>query len=293
MVKSMTGYGRHEASDADHKVTVEMRSVNHRYLDLNMRMPKKFNRFEADIRNVVKTYAVRGKIDLFISYEDLSESDTSLHYNEHIAREYMTYLERMKEDFGLDSDVHVSVLARMPEVLTMEEKEADEKELWRLLKEALEGACQEFVAARILEGENLKNDLLGKLEGLTDSVSFIEVRAPQILGEYGERLLAKVAEILGDTKVEESRIASEVVLYADRICTDEELVRLRSHIDGMKQVLEIGDKDIGHKLDFIAQEMNREANTILSKTKDIAITNHGITLKTEIEKIREQVQNIE
>ena len=274
MIKSMTGFGRCEIAEADRKFTVEMKGVNHRYLDVNIRMPKKLNFFESAIRNLLKQYVQRGKIDIFIGYEDMTESQMTLKYNRKLAEEYMASFKQMEEQFGLDNDVRVSTLARCPEVLTMEEQSVDEEELWSGLEKAMKGACEQFVQTKTTEGENLKKDIIGKLDGMLEVVARVEERSPQI------------------TQIDEGRIAAEVVIFSDKICTDEEVVRLKSHIKHMKETLE-QTEGIGRKLDFIAQEMNREANTILSKANDLKVSNYAIDLKTEIEKVREQIQNIE
>lgn len=292
MIKSMTGFGRCEVLKDSRKFTVELKSVNHRYLDVNIRMPKKLNFFETSIRTLLKSYAGRGKVDIFITYEDLSQSQVSVKYNAALAAEYLKYLNQMAEEFSLDNDVRVSTLSRYPEVFTMEECSEDEDELWNGLKEALEGAFSQFVEMRTKEGERLKEDILLKLDLLSEQIRFIEERSPQIIAEYRTKLEEKMRELLEDTQIDDNRIAAEVILFADKICTDEEVVRLKSHIQHMKETLEESN-GIGRKLDFIAQEMNREANTILSKANDLDISNRAISLKTEIEKIREQIQNIE
>ena len=259
MIKSMTGFGRCEISEGDRKFTVEMKGVNHRYLDMSIRMPKKLNFFETAIRTEIKKRIQRGKVDIFISYEDLSDGQVSLKYNESLAAEYLEYFKQMEEKFGIENDVRVSAL----------------------------------VTTRTAEGEHLREDILAKLAGILEMVAFIEERSPKIVAEYREKLEAKVKELLEDTQIEENRIAAEVVIYADKICTDEEVVRLKSHVVHMKETLQSDEAGIGRKLDFIAQEMNREANTILSKANDLEVSNTGIGLKTEIEKVREQIQNIE
>lgn len=292
MIKSMTGFGRCENHQGDKKFTVEMKAVNHRYFDVNIKIPKKFSFFETAIRNVLKNYVQRGKVDVFITYEDFAEENVALKYNESIAAEYLRYFRQMSEKFGLDDDIRVSVLSRCPEVFTMEEQDIDEKALWETLEAALKGACIQFVGAREQEGEVLKADILDKLERMNENVSLVEERYPQIIAEYRRKLEDKVRELLADAQIDENRLASEVVLFADKICTDEETVRLRSHITTMKEAL-IAGGSIGRKLDFIAQEMNREANTILSKANDLTTSNIAIDLKTEIEKVREQIQNIE
>lgn len=292
MIKSMTGFGRCEVTEGERKYTVEMKSVNHRYLDVNIKMPKKLSFFESSIRNELKNYAQRGKIDMFITYEDFSESNICIKYNKDIAAEYLGYLKSMAEDFGLDNDIRVSSLSRYPEVFSMEEQTIDEEEIWNGLVKAVKGAAQSFADTRIKEGENLSKDLIFKLDAMLEHVAFIEERSPQLIDEYKKKLYEKVQDFLADVSFDESRLMTEVTIYADKVCVDEEIVRLRSHIETMKQALLDGGS-IGRKLDFIAQEMNREANTILSKANDLAISNRGIDLKTEIEKVREQIQNIE
>ena len=292
MIKSMTGFGRCETAENNRKFTVEMKSVNHRYLDVNIKMPKKLNFFESAIRSELKNYISRGKVDLFITYEDFSEHTSSVRYNKELAAEYLGYLKQMASDFDLDCDIRVSTLSKYPDVFVMEEQDIDEEELWKELQRALKGACEMFVQTRITEGEHLRDDLITKLDGMLKLVDFITERSPQIIAEYRQRLEERVKELLGDTTVDEGRLLTEVTIFADKVCVDEELVRLRSHIETTKNTLTAGGS-IGRKLDFLAQEMNREANTILSKSNDLEISNCAIELKTEIEKVREQIQNIE
>ncbi len=292
MIKSMTGFGRYEVTENNRKFTVEIKSVNHRYLDVNIKMPKKLNYFEAAIRAELKNYIQRGKVDLFITFEDMGENPVCVKYNRDVAAEYLKYLNQMAEEFGLDNDIRVSTLSRYPEVLDMEEQSLDEEELWKELKKAIDGACEGFVETRIKEGENLKRDLVEKCDGMLKLVEFISLRSPGIIAEYKQKLEDKVKELLSDAQVDENRLLMEVTIFADKVCVDEELVRLRSHIESTKNTLNEGGS-VGRKLDFIAQEMNREANTILSKANDLEISNCAISLKTEIEKVREQIQNIE
>ena len=292
MLKSMTGFGRCENITDEYRMSVEMKAVNHRYLDLSIKMPKKFNYFEASIRTLLKKYIQRGKVDLFINYEDYTQGNMCLKYNRALAAEYMDYFNKMAEEFSIQNDVKVSTLAKFPEVFSMEQAPDDEEHLWGILSAALEDAAVRFVQSREVEGEHLKNDLLGKLDYMTGLVDYIEGRSPQILTEYRAKLEAKVQELLNGTAMDEGRIAAEVTIYADKICVDEETVRLRSHIENTRKDLLSGGS-VGRKLDFIAQEMNREANTILSKSNDLSISDKAIALKTEIEKVREQIQNIE
>lgn len=292
MLKSMTGFGRCETVTDEYKISVEMKAVNHRYLDLSIKMPKKFNYFEAGIRNLLKKYIQRGKVDVFINYEDYTENKLCLNYNSALAAEYMSYFAKMEEQFGITNDIKVSGLSRMPEVLTMEQVPEDEDHMWKLLSETIEEAAKKFVVSRVSEGDNLKSDMLGKLEYMLELVSYIEEYSPKLIAAYHAKLEDKVKELLGNTTIDESRIATEVVIFADKICVDEETVRLKSHIDHTKAEI-IAGGSIGRKLDFIAQEMNREANTILTKANDLEISDKAIALKTEIEKVREQIQNIE
>lgn len=292
MLKSMTGFGRCENDTGERKLIVELKSVNHRYLEISVKLPKKLNFFESGIRNVLKQYISRGKVDVFITYEDYTEGKACVKYNEDIAREYYNGLEQMSRDFGIENDVRASILSRFPDVFTLEEQTMDEQELWELLEGTVKSAAEKFVETRIAEGEHLLADIHAKLDGMLAIVDFIEEREPQIVAEYRNKLTDKVRDLLGETSIDESVLATEITIFADKICVDEETVRLRAHINNMKSTLSEA-VNVGRKLDFIAQEMNREANTILSKANDLAVSNQAIDLKTEIEKIREQIQNIE
>ena len=290
----MTGFGRFERTENGKKVAVEIKSVNHRYLDLSIRMPRKFNPLEADIRAALKKHMIRGKVDVSISYEDSNKAGQGLKYNKEVAAAYLKYFKEMEGDFCLRSDAPVSAatLARFPEVITMEDISEDEESLWAFLETAVNGAGEKFEAAREKEGSALQADLMEKLDYMLENVAMVEERYPQILAEYECKLRSRLDELLENTQMDESRIAAELVIFADKLCTDEEIVRLRNHVLTMKQVLKDGG-EAGRKLDFMAQEMNREANTILSKANDFRTSEIGIALKTTIEKIREQIQNIE
>ena len=292
MLKSMTGFGRYEETTDQYKISVEMKAVNHRYLDMRNKMPKKLRYFEAGIRTLLKQYIQRGKVDVYITYEDYTEGNLCLKYNAALAAEYMDVFRKMAEQFGIENDVKVSALSRYPEVLIMEEAPEDEEHLWKVVSGAVEEAAKRFVETRVAEGERLCRDLTAKLDYMLTLVDFIEVRAPGLLTEYRQKLEDKVKELLANSAVDESRIAAEVTIYADKICVDEEMVRLRSHIVSTREKLMAGGA-VGRELDFIAQEMNRVANTTLSKSSDLEISDRAIALKTEIEKVREQIQNIE
>lgn len=292
MIRSMTGYGRFEAENEDSRLIVEIKSVNHRYCDISIRLPKKLNAFENDIRRQVKESVSRGKIDVYITYESSRQGESLVTYNPDMARSYVELLKKISDDFQIPNTVDATALSRYPEVFTLDEVHVDEEKLQELLHHTVAGALDHFIQARETEGELLKADLIQKLDVLGTIAEEIRKRSPEVFEEYKERLRTKIKETLGDTKLDESVVATELVVYSDKICVDEELVRLKSHIQHMKETLE-KEENVGRKLDFIAQELNREANTTLSKANDIMISNQGIMMKTEIEKIREQIQNLE
>jgi len=292
MIKSMTGFGRWELIEQDKKICIEIKSVNHRYLDINIRMPKKFNAFESEIRKIVSEYAARGKIDIFINYEELSGNTIILKYNAELAKQYLSIFSAMSKQLEIDNGIDAVKLSNYPEVITTEEHPMDEDEIIGILKPAVIKACEIFTQTRVSEGIRLMSDLEEKLNLMAVNVKYILDRSPIVLDEYRQKLEGKVKELLENSQIDDSRVALEVTLYTDKNSIDEELVRLNSHIIEMNETLSQGN-DIGRKLDFLAQEMNREANTILSKSSDLDISNKAIQLKTDIEKIREQVQNIE
>ena len=292
MIRSMTGFGRSEAVNDFRKLSIEIKSVNNRYLDFNIRMPRRFNFLESKLRGVLKEYAVRGKIDVFINCEEYADEAGALKYNEALAGEYIHHMRGMAERFGLSGEVTAADIAKAPEVFTIGTVSQDEVELWGMLEPVVREACERYDAARKEEGSRLKTDLLEKLAHLETLVDHVIEHEPEIMENYRLKLQQTMAEILEDRGIDESRIAAECVVYADRICTDEETVRLKSHIRQMRDELN-RTGSIGRKLDFLAQEMNREANTTLSKAGDLMTADLGIEMKTDIEKIREQIQNIE
>ncbi len=292
MIRSMTGFGRSETVDDEKKIIIEMKSVNHRYSDFTIKMPRRFNRYEAEMRNVLKENIERGKVDVFITFESLKKSNYTVRYNRDIATEYINHLSDMRQDFKLTEDFKPTVLARFPEVLTLEEDFDADDELYPDLEKALRDAIANFTKAREVEGENLKNDMLAKLSRMSELVAIIEEMSPRLIEEYKQKLMQKISELMGDNQVDEARVMTEVTIYADKIAVDEEITRLKSHVSSCQNILNEGGA-VGRKMDFIIQEMNREANTILSKSDSLKVTDIGIELKTIIEKIREQVQNIE
>lgn len=292
MVRSMTGYGKGIAENSDARVTIEMKSVNHRYLDLNIKLPKKLNFLESTIRNKISESVFRGKVDVYITLNEHSDACYQVSINDAIAQKYYDSISAMADKLGIDNDMKASSISRLPDVIELEEMEADEDSLKTLVLEALDACVAQFVDSRIAEGNRLESDLIAKMDEMLVLVDRLEARSPQIIEEYRARLKTKVSELLEDTHIDEARVAQEVVIYADKICIDEEMVRLKSHVSETRGVFEL-DKEVGRKLDFLAQELNREANTILSKSTDVEIADIGITLKTLIEKVREQIQNIE
>lgn len=307
MIKSMTGFGRAEYADADRKIIIEMKSVNHRFSEFSIKMPKRLARYEIELKNLLKENIERGKVDVFITYENLKSSDVAVRYNKDIAEEYLRGIAELRsdmedfasnsfyEDISIDTDeaIRPAALARFPEVFTLEENvNDDEDETLQALKKVMKEAICAFTAARETEGENLKADMMDKLLRMDELVSELESMQPELTEAYRSRLREKIASLLGDANIDESRIAMEVTLYADKIAVDEEITRLKSHISSSIDILKKGGS-AGRKMDFIIQEMNREANTTLSKSDSIRVTDIGIELKTLIEKLREQVQNIE
>lgn len=292
MIRSMTGYGRAETVTDERRLAVEIKSVNNRYADFNIRLPRNLIFLENRLRSVLKDSIGRGKVDVFVTSEVFGEAAGSLKYNEALAGQYVSAMRSMIDRFGLEGGIRVSDLARAPEVLTLQAADSDEDALWAMLEPVAREACRAFQVSREAEGEKLKSDLLAKLDELGSLTEEVMSHEPEILAAYRRKLEETMAELLTTAGIEESKITAECVVYADKICTDEETVRLKSHIEQMKKELS-GSGSIGRKLDFVAQEMNREANTILSKAGDLLTADLGIAMKTLIEKIREQIQNIE
>ena len=292
MIRSMTGYGRGENLANDRKFTVEIKSVNHRYNDISIKLPRSMNPLEDKIKKVLMKDIFRGKTDVYINFETIASEDVSIKFNEALADAYFEKLNVIKERYGVTSPDMLSLIAKYPDVVTSEKVQSDEDVLWETLLPALEEAKDKFVAMRTVEGEALKNDILLKNEKIAGFVNEIKGRTDLVAEEYRSKLMQRITDVLGEVEIDEQRILTEVTIYADRGCIDEEVTRLESHIVQLKKILEDGGV-AGRKLDFLIQEMNRESNTIASKSNDITITNITIELKSEIEKIREQVQNIE
>ncbi|SNR90963.1 TIGR00255 family protein [Anaerovirgula multivorans] len=293
MLISMTGFGRSEVQKEYKQFNIELKTVNHRYMDISIKMPRSFAFLEDNIRQVVKNYIKRGRIEIYINYKNIGESDVKVSTDMALAHQYISALEEIHNSFKIEKDIAVSTIARFPDVLQLEKAEEDEEIIWNLLNEGLIDALNNLSGMRQVEGLKLKEDLLHRLETLVLLIKKIEVRSPEIVLEHKERLNKRIKELLdGESDVDESRIALEVALFADRSNITEEIVRLNSHISQFKKSMK-QEEAVGRKLDFIIQEMNREINTIGSKANDLTISNIVVDVKSELEKIREQIQNIE
>ncbi|MBP3719439.1 MAG: YicC family protein [Eubacterium sp.] len=299
MIYSMTGFGRSEYSDEARRVIIEIKSVNHRYCDVNIKLPRSISRFEPELRKRLKNYVERGKVDVFITYTSLKSSGYLVKYDKEILQQYMDHFKAIEKDFGLEEEYKPTVVARFPDVFTVEENFYVEDEEYQIIEKVLDEAGAQFQESRAKEGANLTKDLLDKMDELEELTCKVDELAPKIIEEYQAKLTEKVANLLDTANIDENRIVQEVTIYADRVAVDEELVRLHSHIKAVRDMLTQTDKQsgdsnsIGRRLDFIVQEMNREANTTLSKSDTLAVTDIGINMKTCIEKVREQVQNLE
>lgn len=289
---SMTGYGSAKGSVEGQEITVELKSVNNRYLDCSVRLPRNFLFAEDTIKQAVSAGVSRGKVDVFVSAQASQDSGTVVSVNEELARGYRDAVARIAETLGLESGLNAFSLARFPDVLTVERRELDKDKAAAALSEITAKAVEEFNAMREREGERLRRDMLGKLETIEELVSVVEERSPQTVKEYRERLEARLRDILADRSLDEQRVITEAAIFADRTAVDEETVRLRSHIAQFRTMLEEGSP-IGRKMDFLVQEFNRESNTIGSKCSDASLAKVVVDLKSEIEKIREQLQNVE
>lgn len=289
---SMTGYGSAKGSVEGQEITVELKSVNNRYLDCSVRLPRNFLFAEDTVKQAVSAGVSRGKVDVFVSAQASQDSGTVVSVNEELARGYRDAVARIAETLGLESGLNAFSLARFPDVLTVERRELDKDKAAAALSEITAKAVEEFNAMREREGERLRRDMLGKLETIEELVSVVEERSPQTVKEYRERLEARLRDILADRSLDEQRVITEAAIFADRTAVDEETVRLRSHIAQFRTMLEEGSP-IGRKMDFLVQEFNRESNTIGSKCSDASLAKVAVDLKSEIEKIREQLQNVE
>ncbi len=293
MVRSMTGFGRGTFSDSGKEFTVEVKSVNHRYIDFYIKLPRQIAFLEERVREIVSKSIYRGKVDIFISFEDRSEDSKSVTLDEALADAYIQAIEKLKGKYNLADDISVSLVSRLPDVLKIEKNEDDEEQLWKVLYNALEAAISSLIQMREKEGNELRESLLQKADNMQDIIKHISERSPEVVSEYKLKLENRIKDLLNQQTIDENRIAMEVAIFADRCSIDEELVRLGSHLSQLRDILSIQQQPVGRKLDFLVQEINREINTIGSKSNDIIITKSVLELKSETEKIREQIQNIE
>ncbi|MDU7905067.1 MAG: YicC/YloC family endoribonuclease [Peptostreptococcaceae bacterium] len=293
MAISMTGFGRGEYKNDNYHFIVECRTINHKYVDINVRLPRKISFLEDKIRNIVKDYVKRGRVDLYIKLDLIGSEDVNLKFDEKLASQYVNILNNIKSTFDLNDDITVMNIAKFPDIIKCEEKEEDADLLWEMLKLALEESLKNLKEMRCEEGIKLSNDIDTRCDLLKDYIEDIEKYSYNVVNEYKEKLNSRIAEILENPSlIDENRLAQEVAIYADKCSITEEIVRFKSHITQLNKAIH-KDESIGRKIDFLIQEMNRETNTIGSKSSDLNITNLVVEIKSELEKIREQIQNIE
>ena len=294
MIRSMTGYGRSQMMIDSMSITVELRSVNHRYFEFNSRVPRNYGFLDEKLKSFIGSLVARGKVECYVSVENLEDSEVEILVNHSLAGSYINALNELAErnDLVLRDDLVISTLARNNDIFAIHKQEADEEKIWKAVKTAAEEAVAKFVSMREAEGEKLKADVLYRADEILKKVSIIEERSPETVKEYNDKLLARINEFLSDVQVDEQRLLTECAIFADKVAVAEETVRLRSHIDQLRLFMD-SNEAIGRKIDFLVQEMNREANTIGSKAQDVTIARNVIDIKAEIEKIREQIQNIE
>lgn len=292
MIKSMTGYGKSEQTIDSLNVTVEIKSVNHRYFEFSARVPREYGFLEEKLKKYCNSLITRGKVECYVSVEDLEEREMEVNVNKTLAAGYVKALKELSERFGLKDDISAVTLSRYPDVITLHKASEAEERIWNAVKTVAETAVSKFIEMRETEGSKLRGDILSRADYIIECVEFIEGRSPETVREYNEKLKQRMKELLGDASVDEQRLLNEAAIYADKIAVDEETVRLRSHISQLREFMN-SNEAIGRKLDFLVQEINREANTIGSKAQDVDIAKKVIAIKAEVEKIREQVQNIE
>lgn len=292
MLRSMTGFGRAVGEIDGYIVSVELKSVNHRYFEFSLRCPRQYGFIEEKIKSYVNSRVSRGKIECNISIEALNTESAEVVINHTLASAYIKALKELSQNYSLNDEIDAVAIAKLPDVLAVKKAEEDESKIWEIIKSVADKAIDKFIEMRQTEGKRMYDDIFSRSAFILDTVEFIEKRSPQTVKEYNDKLIERVHEIIGDASLDEARIIQEVAVYADKVAVAEETVRLRSHIDQLRSFIS-GDEPVGRKLDFLVQEINREANTIGSKCNDVEIARKVVDLKAEIEKIREQIQNIE
>lgn len=292
MIRSMTGYGRHQLVIDQHDVTVEIKSVNHRYYEFSARVPRAYGFLEEKLKSFIKGSISRGKVEVGVLINNLNGKEVNINIDKLMAAGYVNALREANKELGLEDDITLSKIIKFSDIFNVQKIADDEEKIWGYVQEVAEGALEKFVLMRQTEGMSLKNDLLEKIANIESILGKVEAAAPVTAEKYRAKLTAKLADILGDKNIDEQRIITEAAIFAEKIAIDEETVRLRSHINQFRELLEI-DEPLGRKLDFLVQEINREINTIGSKAQDVDITKCVVDMKSEVEKIREQIQNIE
>ena len=292
MVKSMTGYGRYQQNVDGMNITVEIKSVNHRYFDFSSRTPRIYGFLDEKLKSYVQTRVSRGKIECYVQIDNLEDDSVVVEINHSLAKGYVNAFDELSETYGIDNNLNAGILARFSDVLLIRKEEADEDKIWSAVKTVAEVAVDKFIEMREAEGQKLRDDICSRADIILSKVEYVEERSPETVKEYTQKLLARMQDVLGSVNIDETRILTEAAIYADKIAVAEETVRLRSHIDQLKDFFN-SEEAIGRKMDFLVQEINREANTIGSKASDVNIARCVLDIKSEVEKIREQVQNIE
>lgn len=292
MLKSMTGFGRAVEEIDGYVITVEIKSVNHRYFDFSSRIPRQYGFLDDKLKSYINSKVSRGKVECYVSVDALDTEDAAVVINKTLASAYVKALKELAEEYSLKEDFGTAFVSRLPDVFVLKKADEDEEKIWQLVKSVTDEAIEKFIQMRAVEGAKMKEDVASRAEYILDCVSFIEERSPQTVKEYNDKLVERVHEIIGDVSLDEQRIIQEVAIYADKVAVAEETVRLRSHIAQLKTFLE-SEEPIGRKMDFLVQEINRETNTVGSKANDVEIARKVVDIKAEVEKIREQIQNIE
>ncbi len=292
MIKSMTGYGRCEHIDENRKIVIDIRSVNHRYCDISVKAPRAYGYLEDKIKEYLSGEISRGKVEVFVYIENYTNEDKVITLDHVLSENYYNVLKELKETYNLRNDIGLSDLARFSDIFITRQQEEDKDKVWEMVSACLKSAAEDFVAMRLREGERLRENLVSRAEAIQGLIAEIEIRTPQIVEEYSKKLKDRMTDLLGNFQIDESRLLTEVGIMADRVCIDEELVRLKSHFKELEKILALSEP-VGRKLDFLVQEINRETNTIGSKANDFGIAKNVVEIKSEIEKLREQIQNIE
>lgn len=292
MIKSMTGFGRAVSEIDGYVITVELRSVNHRYFEFSSRVPRQYGFLDDKLKSYVNSRVFRGKVECNVLIEALNTDTAEVVVNKTLAGAYVKALKEIADEYGLKEDFGAGTISRFNDVLVLRKAEEDEEKLWNYVKEVTSQAIDRFIDMRETEGARMKEDISSRAEFILDCVSYIEERSPQTVKEYNDKLIERVHELIGDVSLDEARVIQEVAIYADKVAVAEETVRLRSHIDQLNTFI-ASDEPVGRKMDFLVQEINRETNTIGSKANDVDIARKVVDIKAEVEKIREQIQNIE